>query len=166
MNNPKDCRLYTEMNDSLVSNNNKNAKIKINNIPISDSKKEFLNNPVQNGGIDIRISKFYDEGNTVSTNPYVGNKNDKEEPSVQKIKESYKPKIIIQEFLQTDSNNIKMNERLFKNEVELNNEINFNKLNNNNNINVLKSEESANKDDYKKIINQKKLLCQLLKEFF
>ena len=59
-----------------------------------------------------------------------------------------------------------MNERLFKNEVELNNEINFNKLNNNNNINVLKSEESANKDDYKKIINQKKLLCQLLKEFF
>jgi len=158
--------IYTEMNDSLVSNNNKNAKIKINNIPISDSKKEFLNNPVQNGGIDIRISKFYDEGNTVSTNPYVGNKNDKEEPSVQKIKESYKPKIIIQEFLQTDSNNIKMNERLFKYEVELNNEINFNKLNNNNNINVLKSEESANKDDYKKIINQKKLLCQLLKEFF
>ena len=99
MNNPKDYHLYTEMNDSLVSNNNKNAKNKINNIPISDSKKEYLNNPVQNSGIDIRISKFYDEGNTVSTKPYVGNKNDKEEPSVQKINESYKPKIIIQEFL-------------------------------------------------------------------
>ena len=38
MNNQKDYRLYTEINDSLVSNNNKNTKNKINNIPISDSK--------------------------------------------------------------------------------------------------------------------------------
>ena len=148
--NPKDYPLYTEMNDSLESNKNKNAKNKINNNPINDSKKADLNNLVQNGGIDIRISTFYDERNTVSTKPYVDTKNDTEEPVSQKINESYNQKIGIQEFLQTDANNIKKNERLFKNEVELNNESNFNKLSNNNNINVLQSEESTNKDDYKK----------------
>ena len=133
------------MNDSLTSNKNKNAKNKINNIPNNDNKRIALNNPVQNGGIDIRISTFYEERNTLSTKPYVDTKNDTEEPITQKINESYKPKISMQEFLQTDANNIKMNERLFKNSAELNNESNFNKLNNN--INVLKSEESTNKDD-------------------
>ena len=150
-NNQGDYHVYTEMNDSLASNKNKNAKNKLNNIPNNDNKRISLNNPVQNGGIDIRISTFYDERNTLSTKPYVDTKNDTEEPIVKKINESYKPKISIQEFLQTDANNIKMNERLFKNTIELNNESNFNKLNNNyNNINVLKSEESINKEDNKK----------------
>jgi hypothetical protein len=147
MNNPKDYPAYSEINDSSVINKNKNNKNKINNIPINNSKKADLNNPVQNGGIDIRISTLYDERNTVSNKPYIDTKNDTEEPIAKKINESYKPKIGIQEFLQTDINNIKINERLFKNSVELNNESNFNKLSNNNNINVLKSEESKNKDD-------------------
>ena len=148
-NNQGDYRVYTEMNDSLTSNKNKNAKNKINNILNNDNNRTSLNNPVQNGGMDIRIGTFYDERNTLSTKPYVDTKNDTEEPIAQKINESYKPKISIQEFLQTDANNIKMNERLFKNSVELNNENNFNKLNKNN-INVLKSEESTNKEDNNK----------------
>ena len=155
-NNPTDYRVYTEMNDSLASNKNKNAKNKVNNISNDVSKKASLNNTVQNGGIDLRINTFYDERNTVSTKPYVETKNDIEEPISQKVNDSYKPKKSIQEFLQTDANNIKMNERLFKNTVELNNEKNYNKLNNNNNnVNILKSEESTNKE-VNKIYNEQK----------
>ena len=149
-NNQGDYRVYTEMNESLVSNKNNNAKNKINNIPNNGNKKTDLKDPVQNGGINLRINTLYDENNSVSTKPYVDTKNDTEEPFVQKINESYRPKITIQEFLQTDANNIKMNERLFKNSVELNNERNYNKLSDNNNIDILKSEESTCKEVNKK----------------
>ena len=172
--------------------NNNNSNKNINN----KNKKNIKNNgdlnyPFQNGGIDIRLNTLYEDkvGNVVPKIPiknFIDIKNnnhnhnhnhtitknemeeDSEEPRAQKINESYRPKLTIQAFLQTDANNIKMNNRLIKeskNLEKLNISIKKNNNNNNNDIyrnnndnknnnnNVLKSEESNNnyennKNDY------------------
>jgi hypothetical protein len=134
-NNMNEMICYTELNNNnsnqnINNINNKNKK-NINNNP-------DLNLPFQNGGIDIRINTYYEDKASnivpiVPNNPiknFIDKKNhnhnpkynvtkneieeDSEEPRAQKINESYRPKITMQEFLQTDANNIKMNNRLIK----------------------------------------------------
>ena len=121
--------------------------------------------PIKNF-IDIKNNNHnHNHNHTITKNEM---EEDSEEPRAQKINESYRPKLTIQAFLQTDANNIKMNNRLIKeskNLEKLNISIKKNNNNNNNDIyrnnndnknnnnNVLKSEESNNnyennKNDY------------------
>jgi len=163
-NNQKDYHVYTELNEGSINKKNTNNSNKFNNNIKSNNNNinSVLNHPLQNGGIDIRISTLYDEKNgIISTKPYMDTKNginnknldkndyeqDTEEPAAQKINVSYKPKRSIQEFLQTDTNNIKMNNKLKKESAELHQESKINKLNNN--INPLKSEEESTNIDNK-----------------
>ena len=155
-NNTNDYRCYTDLDNNSNKNiNNKNNKNIKNN---SD-----LNHQVQNGGIDIRINTLYDDKiNIIPKIPiknFIDMKIDKnnninknefedysEEPRAQKINESYRPKMSIQEFLQTDTNNIKKNNRLIKETKNLE-KLNLNVKNNN----ILKLEESSavdNKNEY------------------
>ena len=164
-NNQNDYHVYKELdNGSIIIKNIDNSN-KVNNSIKSNNNNinSILSHPLQNGGIDIRINTLYDDKNgIIPTKPYMNIKNviknsnsdknnyeqDTEEPAVQKINESYKPRRSMQEFLQTDTNNIKMNNKLKKESSELHQESKVNKLNNNNNINVLKScEESTNIDN-------------------
>ena len=159
-NNLNDYRVYTELNEGSIEKKNANNSNKFNNNIKNNNNNinSLLNHPLQNGGIDIRISTLYDDKvGIVSTKPYMDTKNgiknnnsnkdnyehDTEEPAVQKINESYKPKRRMQEFLQTDANNIKINNNLKKESAELHQESKINKLNINNNINVIKSEEES-----------------------
>ena len=167
----KDHRCYTELSDnSNKSNKNINKQQQNNNLNIT--------NTVQNGGIDIRINASYDDkgGKNIQKIPLESfldtkiekNKNininkidyelESEEPPIQKINDSYKPKITIQEFLQTDTNNIKMNNRLIKEANNLEKAINKFNMNinniNNNNKNLI-SEESNNIPDNKNNSEQK-----------
>ena len=131
-------RCHTEMNNN---DNNSNKNIIQNND----------NNTFQNGG--TIISTIYDENtNNITQNKSIKNKmnikhnysmDESEEPTQQKINESYRPNITIKGFLQTDANNIKMNARLIKEKNKLDN------INNNFNekTNILKSEESTNIGD-------------------
>ena len=162
-NNVNDYHCYTELSNNSIKSN-KNVVNQNNNL--------ILNHPVQNGGIDIRISTLYDDKNIPkiqikptdeSRNEKNNNENkidyhlDTEEPPTQKINESYKPKMTIQEFLQTDANNIKMNNRLIKETNNLEkalNKFNMNLIKNNNNK-ILKSEESTNIGDNKNNYEQK-----------
>ena len=164
-NNANDYHCYTELNDNS-NKSNKNINKQNNNLNI--------NNGVQNGGIDIRINTLYDDKNEkniqkLPLKSFLDTKNEKnkninnfeldsEEPPTQKINDSYKPKITIQEFLQTDINNIKMNNRLIKETNNLENAINnfnlnINNMNNNNKI--LKSEDSNNIVNNKNNFEQK-----------
>ena len=122
-------RCITELNQE---NNKNNEKIKL-----------------QNGGTDI-ISTIYDDNTKLVTikdcrekgterHNYSIDFDDSEEPTQQKINESYRPKMTIQGFLQTDTNNIKMNARLIKEK---------NNLKNIKDINILKSEESITIGEY------------------
>ena len=130
-------RCITELNQD----NNKVKKS--NNLNLNNINKNDEKSKLQNGGTDI-ISTIYDDNTKLVTikdcrekgnerHNYSMDFDDSEEPTQQKINESYRPKMTIQGFLQTDTNNIKMNTRLIK---ESNN------LNNIRNINILKSEES------------------------
>ena len=163
-NNSNDYRVYTELNNNIIFINNKDNN-KYNNNVNNKNNTIALNQPLQNGGIDIRISTLYDDKvNLMSIKPYLDTKNevkdrnmsklnyeqDSDEPPVQKINESYKPKITMQECLQTDANNIKINNRLIKETVEMDKDNKFNQLNINKNINILKSEESTNIGDNNK----------------
>ena len=157
-NNLKDYHIYTELdnkNNNLFDKNSKN----------NQNNNYSLNQPIQNGGIDLRINTLYDDkANIITVKSYLDTKDeiqnrnvnklnyekDSEEPPTQKINESYKPKITMQECLQTDTNNIKMKNRLIKESIEIDKDIEFNKLNINNNINALKSEESTNIGDNNK----------------
>ena len=129
-------RCHTEMNNN---NSNKN---------ISENAESHT---FQNGG--TIISTIYDENiNNMIRVKSIKNKlnskhnysvDESEEPPQQKINESYKPKVTIKGFLQTDANNIKMNARLIKEKNKLDNiKNNFNEK-----TNVLKSEESTNIGD-------------------
>jgi hypothetical protein len=132
------------------TNKNSNKDIRIN--------KNEEAQTLQNGG--TIISTIYDENiNMVSKKSYKEKINvrpnysmdldESEEPTQQKINESYKPKLTIQGFLQTDANNIKMNARLIKEKNKLN-EIK-NKFNEK--PKELKSEESNNISDINNTIN-------------
>ena len=77
---------------------------------------------------------------------------DSEEPTQQKINESYKPTVTIQGFLQTDANNIKMNARLIKEKNNLNNMKNKFSAK----AKILKSEESTNIGDVHNTIGNNK----------
>ena len=140
-NKPNDYHCYTD----LIDNSNNINKNKKNNL--------IINNQVQNGGIDIRISSLYDDKinmipklpiNSIIDPKKENNMNkidyllDSEEPPTQKINESYRPKMTIQAFLQTDANNIKMNNRLIKETNNLQDAIKYNKsiIDNNNNNNL------------------------------
>ena len=92
--------------------------------------------------------KSYKEKINVRPN-YSMDLDESEEPTQQKINESYKPKLTIQGFLQTDANNIKMNARLIKEKNKLN-EIK-NKFNEK--PKELKSDESNNISDINNTIN-------------
>ena len=145
----------TEQNDNRCltereTNKNSNKDIRIN--------KNEEAQTLQNGG--TIISTIYDENiNMVSKKSYKEKINvrpnysmdldESEEPTQQKINESYKPKLTIQGFLQTDANNIKMNARLIKEKNKLN-EIK-NKFNEK--PKELKSEESNNISDINNTIN-------------
>ena len=164
--NANDYHCYTELSDNSNKSNKNINKNKQNN---------NLNNAIQNGGIDIRINTLYDDKNEknnqkIPLKSFLDIKNEKnkninktdyeldsEEPPTQKINDSYKPKITIQEFLQTDANNIKMNNRLIKETNNLEKAINkFNmNINNMNNNNNLKSEESNNIADNKNNTDRK-----------
>ena len=133
-----DNRCHTEMNSN---NNNSNKDINQNND----------NHTFQNGG--TIISTIYDDNlNNLVHNKSIKNKmnvrhnysmDESEEPTQQKINESYRPNITIKGFLQTDANNIKMNARLIKEKNKLDNiKNNFNEK-----TNILKSEESTNIGD-------------------
>ena len=133
-----DNRCHTEMNSN---NNNSNKDINKNND----------NHTFQNGG--TIISTIYDDNlNNLVHNKSIKNKmnvrhnysmDESEEPTQQKINESYRPNITIKGFLQTDANNIKMNARLIKEKNKLDNiKNNFNEK-----TNILKSEESTNIGD-------------------
>ena len=165
-NNLNDFRVYTELNEGSINKKNTNNSNKFNNSIKSNNNNinSVLNQPFQNGGIDIRVSTLYDDKNgIISTKSYMETKNgikdinsnknnyeqDTDEPAVQKINESYKPKRSMQEFLQTDTNNIKMNNKLKKESAELHQESKINKLNINSNINALKSEEESTNIDNK-----------------
>ena len=135
-----DNKCFTEINN----NNNKNTKKNIN--------QNEENQTLQNGG--TIVATIYDENPTLvpikSYKDKIGVRHnysmdfeESEEPNQQKINESYKPKVTIQGFLQTDVNNIKMNARLIKEKKNLN-EIK-NKFNDKSKI--LKSEESTNMGD-------------------
>ena len=80
----------------------------------------------------VTIKDYRDKG--TERHNYSMDFEDSEEPTQQKINESYRPKITIQGFLQTDANNIKMNARL----------INDNNMRNkfDDKSNILKSKES------------------------
>ena len=133
-----DNRCHTEMNNN---NNNSNK----------DITQKNDNHTFQNGG--TIISTIYDENlNNLIQNKSTKNKlnlrhnysmDESEEPTQQKINESYRPNITIKGFLQTDANNIKMNARLIKEKNKLDNiKNNFNEK-----TNILKSEESTNIGD-------------------
>ncbi len=148
--NANDYRCYTELNENQSK----------------DNKQQ----PLQNGGLDIRINTLYNDNNQkipiktlildLKNEKNINNKKidydmDSEEPPIQKINESYKPKIGMQEFLQTDINNIKMNNRLIKETNKLENALNKFNLNLKNNNKVFKSEESTNIGDNKNSSEQK-----------
>ena len=126
-----DNRCYTEMNNEQNSNKNLN--------------KNEENQTLQNGG--TIVSTIYDEITNIQPqkvyrerNNYSMDLDDSEEPTQQKINESYKPKVTIQGFLQTDANNIKMNARLIKEK----NNLNIIQKKFNDKAKILKSEESIN----------------------
>ena len=128
---PIDNRCYTEMNNEQNSNKNLN--------------KNEENQTLQNGG--TIVSTIYDEITNIQPqkvyrerNNYSMDLDDSEEPTQQKINESYKPKVTIQGFLQTDANNIKMNARLIKEK----NNLNIIQKKFNDKAKILKSEESIN----------------------
>ena len=132
-----DNRCYTEMENE--KNSNKNIK--------QNEDAQTL----QNGG--TIVSTIYDENiHSIPTKVYRERTNysmdfdESEEPTQQKINESYKPKVTIQGFLQTDANNIKMNARLIKEKNNLNN---LDKIDNKFSVKakILKSEESVNIGD-------------------
>ena len=112
-------RCITELNQENNNNNKKMNTINVNNINKNNEKIKL-----QNGGTDI-ISTIYDDNTKLVTikdcrekgterHNYSIDFDDSEEPTQQKINESYRPKMTIQGFLQTDTNNIKMNARLIK----------------------------------------------------
>ena len=161
--NPKsnnDYHCYTELDNNSNQNNNLNNKNQYNN--------SMLNNPIQNGGVDIIINTLYDDKINnipkIPINTLIEKNNedlnkvdyamDLEEPSTNKINETYKPKKTIQEFLQTDTNNIKMNNILIKEKNNLE-KLKLNNINNNINNNVLISEESTIIPNNKNIYEQK-----------
>ena len=150
---PIDNRCYTEMNNEQNSNKNLN--------------KNEENQTLQNGG--TIVSTIYDEITNIQPqkvyrerNNYSMDLDDSEEPTQQKINESYKPKVTIQGFLQTDANNIKMNARLIKEKLQegikaemetikndedkKDNKLKFNilKSNNINNINIINNNNINN----------------------
>ena len=158
-NTPNDYRCHTDLSDN---SNKKN----INNE--NQNNNQIINHPVQNGGIDIRINTLYDNKinmipklplNSLKDPKKQNNNNinkiyilDTDETPTPKIKESYRPKIPIKQFLQTDANNIKMNNKLIKENNNLQKE---NKLNINNNKNILTDESNNNVKEKEKNEEQK-----------
>ena len=161
VNNPNPNQYYCITESNNISNNSNKNKNNDKQSITNSNNNELLNHPLQNGGFDIRINTLYNDKNNTKLpikNIMVDSKNEKnninkinyemdtEEPPAQKINESYRPKITIEEFLQTDVNNIKMNNRLIKETNNLEKALNKFNLNLNNNK-ALKSEESTNIGD-------------------
>ena len=167
-----------KLNSDKISQNTELADIRChtelsqeNKISNSNLAKNEEKNKVQNGVTDI-VSTIYDDTTKMVTikdyrdkgterHNYSMDFEDSEEPTQQKINESYRPKITIQGFLQTDANNIKINARLI-NDNNMRNKFDdksnilkskesitikdINNTNSNNNINYCETKEKENQE--------------------
>ena len=142
-----DNRCLTEMNIELSTNRNANQ---------NEAAHTFQNggtivSTIYDDNINMMQMKSYKEKAHERHN-YSMDLDDSEEPTQQKINESYKPTVTIQGFLQTDANNIKINSRLIKEKKNLTNIKNKFSAKSK----VIKSEESTNTGDVHNSIGNNK----------